>query len=1300
MARVTNYLFGNTMPTQAPATALRINTALQGVPIPLALGGVNRLAGNIIDYNGFVAVPASSSSGGGGGKGGIGGSGAKGASGQYYYYANVVQALCEGPIRGLQNLWINGTLSGSIGPGFPALGGVLGEPDLVIDGRGATVTFEYFDGTYTQNGWGFTEPLGPARSLPYRGVAYIGWEQFALGESPSFPNVTIEVVSQNNGFLAGQPDGDPSAVISALLTNQYFGVGFPAPCLAALTNYQSYALATGFAESPILAASFLNDLLTATNSAAAWQDGFLNVVPYGDQTVTVGEIETAVETYAVPDSPTAPGVVNGENFTLVFPKVKVTFAGTFAADGGVTYGSGIPLTRVTSLAQSGLPGSGSPNVGQYYVNAGVYYFNAFDVGSEIIITYTYAAQASYVPQTQTLYDFTIDDCVQNQSTIGSGISDPSSPFVAITKPRDRMLTSVKLEYLDRNNQYNPVDIEVKDGAAIIAFGRERPSEIKQTHFFCLAGAAQTSAALQLNRAQIARTFQWTVGRHFAMILELMGIVTITDPGQGLNLQPVRITEIAENDDWSLTLTGEEFLGTATAPAYGTQPSQGTSPAYNAAPGGINAPLIFEPTDELGGGNYVWCAVSGQTPAAWGGANVWVATSPAGSYTKVGVVGPARMGVLSAALPAVSVNAAGQTIDQVDTLAVNLAASAGTLGNASVTDAVALADPCYVGTGGGTGEIICYADAVLTAANNYDLSYLVRGAFGTESAIAAWPSGTPFARLDDAIASFPFNANQIGQTLYIKFQSFNPYGGGTVSLADCEAYAYTIAGAALASPLPNVTDVYSNYEAGFQKIYWDEVSDFRNGIVYEIREGSNWASGLFLRTQAHPPFIAPGTGTYWIAARCQPAAGVLTYSETPVSIAITGNQLALAYSVSYDEQATGWTGIFDAGVAITGSDIQLSTTVTLPAGALTGAGGDTLYFPSEPALDIVGFIAQDATNPSAFAQTTVTAVTPAASDVDYGSVAASATATIDYGSVAASATATIDYGQILPAIVDYGAVTGSPSSTVDYGAVTGSPSSTVDYGGINDTDTFAVTIGATVPGGEVVAAGDEIEFTGLITDTPLHYEIPKTHWVISGYVANVAVNVNAAFAGVPLGSSFLSVVDVLDEPDFLGAGSTSYIDGWVEIATATTLTGGVPNWGAWQQFVPGVYPALAWKFRVALESSALAAVAVCDAFNFTVQFPLRTDHYLNQSVGTGGLTIAFTPDGSATAQAFNTGPTGTGSYPAVQVDWANTSGDTYTITNSAGVNGGVGPSLSGMTITFFNGGVAVARTGVTIVVAGA
>src|SRR5262249_8490579 len=161
--------------------------------------------------------------------------------------------------------------------------------------------------------------------------------------------------------------------------------------------------------------------------------------------------------------------------------------------------------------------------------------------------------------------------------------------------------------------------------------------------------------------------------------------------------------------------------------YGTQASSGFALNINADPGAINPPLIFEPTDELaatmipGGGLAIAVAVSGQNAALYGGFNVWAAYDPAGPYAPVRTSsGASRMGVLTAPLPSVAVNPTGQTIDQVNTLSVDLTESEGELTSGTALDATSLNTRCIIG---GT-EVVAYQTAVLTATSKYNLTYLV------------------------------------------------------------------------------------------------------------------------------------------------------------------------------------------------------------------------------------------------------------------------------------------------------------------------------------------------------------------------------------------------------------------------------------------------------------------------------------------------------------------------------------------------------------------------------------------------
>jgi hypothetical protein len=1167
---------GGNQATMTPDyTGVQIQTAVNTLPVPL-VWGQTKIAPNLVWYNNFQTHESGGGKGSGGAKGG--GLFSSSTSVTYTYSADVILALCEGPIAGINVIWKNQSLYS------------LAELGLSL-----------FSGTTPQSVWGYLASSDPAQALAYQGTAYVCAANYSLSDAATLDNHNFEVQGLRYGSGFGQTaaatyvdeiypniningasnlvnaalpwngntpatgyfDADPALVIDDFLTSTQYGVGFPTASINTATLFtqgggndpslQTYCRALGLAFSPALtdqeqASSVLQRWLQILNTAAVWTDGQLKFIPYGD--------------YAV-------------------------------AGNGITF----------------------------------------------------------VPDVTPIYNLGDDDFVATEG---------DDPLQISRSDLYEAYNVWRLEVADRGNQYSLTTVESRDQNAIETVALmtgahgERIAPTVTAHEICDPGVALISGQLMLQRAvYIRNTYKFRLSWEYCL-LDPMDLVTVTDIFLDLVNVPVRITAIEEDENGFLDVTAEEFpIGAQTATLYATASAAGSSVDRNAQVGSINAPIIFEPTDELsatmvsGGGLVLAAAVSSSNPL-YGGCNVWMSYDASGNYIQIGSIsGNARMGATTADLPPYPLNLAGTTIDQANTLAVNLGISNGVLPAGTNADAIALNDSCYVG-----GEVVSYGTAALTAANAYNLTYLVRGAFGTESDIVDHPSGAPFAFLDNKIFAFPFDQSRIGATVFLKFQSFNAFGGGLQSIEDCAVFTYKITGAALSSPLPDVTDLYSNFEAGFQKIYWTEVVDFRGGIVYEIRQGISWQNGLFLRTQAHPPFIVPGAGTYWIAARCQPVAGLIVYSETAADIAITGNQITTNLLAGYDEVATGWGGLYSPPVMVVGDAIEVVDQVSANTCAAT-TSGNVLNFASAIGLTaIVGFFALDGTNTAALSGSTVqSAGYVAGSPIDYGSVASSATSTVDYGSVASSAT-----------------------STIDYGLVTGT--------------VWLVTLNGAVAGSGV-GAGDAITFSQAPVGVTNYYEIPQAHWIVSGYNANASVNVNATFVGSPI-SAFLGIADFLNDPDFLGAGSTAYIDGWVEIATATTLTGGIPNWGGWQTFTPGVYPALAWKFRAGLQSTSPAAVPFCVTFSTSVQLAARIDHPLvNGTVGSGGLTIAFTPDGAATPAPFNGGPN-SAAVPAVNIDWPMQAGDSYTITSL---------SLAGLAIQFSNGGSPVARSGVTIIVEG-
>jgi putative tail protein len=1151
-------------------TGLQIQTAVSALPIPI-VWGMSKIAPNVIWYNNFKAIPHGSG-GGGGGKGLFSGGGGSGAQ-QYDYTADVILALCEGPITGINQIWRGqsiytlSSLGLTLFPGSTPQGvwsylttgvaqGVI--LDLVITSLGGPLLISP------------SQAAGQI-ALAYQGTAYVAAANYNLSSSATLDNHNFEVegfqfrTGYGPGYLSN--DADPALIVSDFLTNAQFGVGFPLASIDQTTlfgsggdaSYQTYCRAVGLALSPALtnqeaASSTLTRWLQLTNTAAVWSGGLLRFMPYGD-------------------------------------------------------------TSVTNLS------------------------------------------FTFIPNVAPIYDLDDDDYIVENN------ADPLQ--VSRTDPYEAH-NVWRLEAAERNNAYNLTTVESRDQNAIERYG-VRIAPTVTAHEICDTNVALICGQLMLQRTVYLRnTYKFRLSWEYCL-LDPMDLVTIGDPILGLVAAPVRITEIEEDENGYLQITAEEFpLGYATATLYPARPIVNNPTNRNVGVGSVNAPIIFEPTDELGGGLEIWAAVSSQTPL-YGGCNVWMSLDSTGSYTQIGsLTGNSRMGVTTADLPAVGINPAGQTVDQVNTLSVDLTQSNGALASATTNAALALSDPCYLG-----GEIVGYADATLTAAYRYNLTYLPRGAFGTASAIVDHPAGTPFARLDSAVFQYAYNQHNIGATLYFKFQSFNVWGGGAQSLDDCTAYSYQVTGSALASPLPDVENVYTNYASGFLNIYWDEIQDFRNGIVYEIRQGTLWDTALFLKTQAHAPYTAQGNGSFLIKARCQPIAGLTVYSESPAEITISGNQLSLNLLASWDEKAAGWRGAFDNGIGVDSGNLRLGGAgniladnpllESLATSAAT-ASGSALSFTNVPPTIAIGMAVADTTTAGAIpALATVLSIDYGFGSLDYGSVAAAATSSADDGSVAVSAATAVDYGAV------------SITATVTISAA-------VSGGGVLSGDTI------------VFSTPDVLDYGGIITDTPVYYTIPASHIVNAGSVVQASVNATTQIIGVPVGQNILAVGDFLNDPDVLGSASTQYVDGWVEIivsqdgVTWPTLPGGAP---AWQKFVPGVYPGQAWNLRLALESQSTNVIPYALAFNYTVQLPARIDHYQHQSIAAGGTTITFQRDGTTAPAAFNGGP-GANGLPYYSVSWQATAGDTYTIS---------GLSLSQLTIQFLNGGSGVARSNVNITVEG-
>jgi hypothetical protein len=676
-----------------------------------------------------------------------------------------------------------------------------------------------------------------------------------------------------------------------------------------LTQYSNYCLANGILISPqfttqMSGADIIKYLMDMSNSEVVWSGGKLQVVPYGDTAATGFPLaDVSVSVYIPTTSP----------YTFT--------ASLWGADYGVmewTWDSGsnqwIPAGEMTQVPNN-------PAQGQYSVNNGVYTFNALDYGKWITISYGRLNPGSqpvtFTPDLTPKFNLGIDDFISDKG------QDPvTASRTAISDAKNWM----RLEIFDRAANYNTSLVDAKDQSAIDLYG-PRIDDNKECHAITNQVVAQFIGQAMLQKSLYVRnTYKFKLDGRY-IILDPMDWVTLTVPKMGLNQVMCRIVSLQENDDGSLDFVAEEWPDAiGTPPLYTMQGNAGLQKNYNTDPGNIYPPIIFEAPVALTAHGYeVW--VAGCGGSNWGGAEIWTSLDGT-NYKRLGLLSnPARMGVLSAQFPS------GSDPDTVNTCQVDLSESSGVLYSGTQQDADNFATALWV-----DGEIISYTTATLTGASQYSLSgYLRRGAYFTP--ITAHAKNSQVCRLDQAIFKIPYDPSLIGQTLYIKFLSYNLWRGATQELSDVEPYTYTLTGAQMDAGLPSVTGLYTYYQGGFMWLAWNNATDplasYRQ-MDYEVRKGTAWSTAEVVGRTLTPGIICVGDGTYLVASHYDGRYG------TPAPISVTNTTILTTILASNDEYAAGWLGTMDGGVFKDGSgNLEISGAgpghYTIPVNKLVNLG---------------------------------------------------------------------------------------------------------------------------------------------------------------------------------------------------------------------------------------------------------------------------------------------------------------------------------------------------------------------------
>jgi len=421
---------------------------------------------------------------------------------------------------------------------------------------------------------------------------------------------------------------------------------------------------------------------------------------------------------------------------------------------------------------------------------------------------------------------------------GDFVAEPGKPPIRVTRfARKDTDTVFQMQHINRDSGYQQVTTSEPDAAGIALYG-VRKAAPKVNNVVQNVAVARSILSIGIRRRNYVEILQYefVLNQRWAL-LDPMDLVTITDPSQGINLLPVRLTSWEENDRYEIACTAEPFIYGIHAPqqlpATTPNPYSGGG-EIQASAGDVNPPIIFEPVNELYGTLpqlQLWLVIS--SPALnYGGAQVYISTDGGSSFNPLGegpVMGSAVTGFLTADWPAAA------DPDTTNDLLLDLTESHGTLDSYAVSDEDNFVYPCYVAgqqlvvqmngttiallentvvkmngvaiaSSGDFGyELMSYAIAQMTGTNLYTLkatgvgNKLRRDVFSAPDGSGMGidhPVSSRFAVLNPSgigILKVVMNSLWIGQTLQFKILSFNQFGAAVQSLADVPVYFYTPTG---------------------------------------------------------------------------------------------------------------------------------------------------------------------------------------------------------------------------------------------------------------------------------------------------------------------------------------------------------------------------------------------------------------------------------------------------------------------------------------------------------------------------
>ena len=383
---------------------------------------------------------------------------------------------------------------------------------------------------------------------------------------------------------------------------------------------------------------------------------------------------------------------------------------------------------------------------------------------------------TWTPANQIQYNLTADDFIAG--TDGQLI-------LYKRKDTSEAYNEATVEFINRANSYEKETVSFEVVADVQKNGL-KPASKKSAHYLYTKARAQYYAEQLAMKRLYAKT-QYTFRLDWAFCtLEVGDLVTLTDEACQLNKQIVVITAVNEAADGQLEFTAEGKPAGTYAPArYDVHENERPFIDYNQEAPSVNDVAIFQTVGDVGG-NQVFIGVN--APAGWGGCSVWLSDNNQ-NYSRIGsITQQARMGRTRLAFNETA-NACEVTLNQ------------GMLKGGTHIDAERANTLCWV-----NGEALSYEGANMAPNNQFSLTGLVRGQYGTNA--ISHNAGERFIRVDEALFRYPYRKEDIGKTIHLKFTSSNIFGTNEQELDEVQAYQYTL------TPyfIPEVTDLtlYTKY----------------------------------------------------------------------------------------------------------------------------------------------------------------------------------------------------------------------------------------------------------------------------------------------------------------------------------------------------------------------------------------------------------------------------------------------------------------------------------------------------------